>query len=145
MIWAEGKTFEVGQPVIIHLALKNVAETKQSMNLRSFLANRKISITAADAKVMTLGGLTASGRSVLTPAGPGDRDPAVSLEPGQHFSVSEHDLAELFNLSGPGRFTVQCLYGASQATRLHSNLLAIELRQQQPKENSHMAEHQIGP
>jgi hypothetical protein len=143
MVWAEGRTFEVGQPVIIHLALKNVAESRQSINLRSFLANRRISITAVDGEVTTLSGLTGSGRSALTLPGAGDREPAFSLEPGQSFSVSEYDLAELFDLTSPGRFTVQCVDEGSQATKPCSNLLTIELVHQQPREDSNMAEQEV--
>jgi RNA polymerase sigma factor (sigma-70 family) len=126
-----GKTFEVGEPVQVKYTKKNVSKAEQIVWHSGFWANHQVLVRDADRKEPPLTPEGARGRKAFSPGGERWKNVAVKLPPGgEDATEGNYDLTKLYDLSRPGRYTVQYIYEEKQGGwegRLPSNIAGFEI------------------
>jgi RNA polymerase sigma factor (sigma-70 family) len=125
------EAFEVGQPIEASYTVKNVAKEEQTIWLSGFWPNHEIIVRDAAGKEPPLTTAGTQRRQAFAPGGDRDRNVPVKLPPGgEDATEGKYDLATLYDLSKPGRYTVQYFYEEKQGGwegRLPSNVAAFEV------------------
>ncbi len=108
-IWSEKDTFQVGEPIMVRSAIKNLSLVKQTIWVSGF-SNQRFDLERSNGKEVKLSSLGLRARSAFDPRGARDKNASFSLKPGQTFITSQQDLTKLFDLSAPGRYNVRYSY-----------------------------------
>jgi hypothetical protein len=126
------KRVKVGEPVPVCYAVRNVSKEEQTLWHSGFWPNHLILAKDADGKDVPLTALGKRCRDAFSPGGPrGKNVPVRVAAGGEDAAYERYDLTRLFDLSRPGRYTVQYVYEERQAGgwqgRLPSNEAAFEV------------------
>jgi RNA polymerase sigma factor (sigma-70 family) len=117
--------FEVGEAIPVAYVVKNVSKDEQTLYHSGFWANHEIVVRGADGKEPPLTDAGKQQRQVVAQSVP------VKVPAGGEDAPDEkYDLATLYDLSKPGRYTVQYVYEEKQSGwegRLPSNEAAFEV------------------
>jgi RNA polymerase sigma factor (sigma-70 family) len=125
------KTFAVGAAIQATYTVKNVSKVEQTVWHSGFWLNHLVLVRDADGKEPPLTPLGEQGRKAFSPGGERWKNVAVKVPPGGADAAYElYDLAKLYDLSKPGRYTVQYIYEEKLGGwegRLPSNEAAFEV------------------
>ena len=120
-----------GAPVQAKYTVKNVSKSEQIIWHSGFWPNHQIIVRDADGKEPPLNAAGAAGRKAFSPGGDRFKNIAVKLAPGaEDDTEGAYDLTWVYDLSKPGRYTVQYIYEEKQGGwegRLPSNEAAFEI------------------
>jgi RNA polymerase sigma factor (sigma-70 family) len=122
--------YAVGEPIRAAYAVTNVSKPELALWHSGFWPNHRIIVRDEAGAVVPL---TAQGRrcrDAFSPAGKRDKNVAWKLPPGgEDGTQGGHDLTQLYDLTRPGRYTVQYVYEDRQAGgwqgRLPSNAVTF--------------------
>ena len=121
----------VGSPVQVKYCVKNVSKGEQLLWHSGFWPNHQIIVHDADGKEPPLNAMGAAGRKAFSPGGDRLEIIAVKLAPGaEDDAEGAFDLTWVYDLSKPGRYTVQYIYEEKQGGwqgRMTSNEAAFEI------------------
>ena len=124
-------TIPVGEPVQAKYCVKNVSKGEQLIWNSGFWPNHQIIVRDADGKEPPLNAAGAAGRKAFSPGGDRFKNISVKLAPGaEDDTEGAYDLTWVYDLSKPGRYTVQYVYEEKQGGwegRLPSNEAAFEI------------------
>jgi RNA polymerase sigma-70 factor (ECF subfamily) len=124
--------FEVGELILAAYVVKNVSNVEQTLWHSGFWPNHLIIIKDADGKEPPLTEHGKECRRVFSPGGERLRKNVAVKVPagGEDAAYEKCDLTKLYDLSRPGRYTVQYVYEEKQGGwegRLPSNEAAFEV------------------
>jgi hypothetical protein len=138
--------FAVGEAMPVKYVVKNVSQEEQTLWHRGFWPNHVIVVKDAEGKERSLTEFGSQCRKAFAPNRRHDKDTPeggksvpVKVPPGGEDSAYEqYDLTKLFDLSRPGRYTVQYLYDERQREggwegRLPSNVTVFDIVARGPK------------
>jgi uncharacterized protein (TIGR03067 family) len=122
---------EVGAAVLAAYVVKNVSREEQTLWHSGFWPNHLIVVKDADGKEPPLTEHGKERRRVFSPGGERLRNVAVKVPAGgEDAAYEKYDLTRHYDLSRPGRYTVQYVYEEKQGGwegRLPSNEAAFEI------------------
>jgi RNA polymerase sigma factor (sigma-70 family) len=123
--------FEAGEAVPVKYVVKNVSKEEQTLWHSGFWPNHLIAVKDADGKEAPLTDFGRQCRKAFAPGGDRWKNVSVKVPPGgQDAAYEPYDLTKLFDLSRPGRYTVQYVYEEKQGGwggRLPSNQAAFQV------------------
>src|SRR5262249_20856452 len=126
--------FEVGEATPVKYVVKNVSHDEQVIWHRGFWPNHVLVVKDADGKEPPLTEFGSQCRKAFSPnrTHGGKRVPVKVPPGGEDRAYEEYDLTTHFDVSRPGRYTVQYLYDDRQpeggwAGRLPSNVVEFEV------------------
>ena len=123
--------FEAGEAVSVKYAVKNVSKQEQIVWHSGFWPNHLILVHDAGGKEPLLTPLGRQCRKSFSPGGERSKNVPVKVPAGgEDAAYEQYDLAKLYDLSRPGRYTVQYVYEEKQGGwegRLPSNVAAFEV------------------
>ncbi len=121
--------FTVGEAIPVTYVIKNFSKDEQTTWHSGFWPNHMIVVKDADGKEPPLTERGRQVRKAFAPEGGRDKNAPVKLKPGAEDSAwTKYDLQELYDLSKPGRYTVQYVYQeGALANRLPSNVVNFEI------------------
>jgi hypothetical protein len=107
--------YAVGEPIQAKYVVKNVSKVKQTLWHSGFWPNHLILVRDAQGKKPLLTPEGRLRRRAFAPVGEWSKKIPWTLQPGaEDATEGNYDLTTLFDLSNPGRYTVQYLYEARQ-------------------------------
>jgi RNA polymerase sigma factor (sigma-70 family) len=125
------KRFKVGEAIPVKYTVKNVSKVEQIVWHSGFWFNHLILVRDAKGKEPPLTVLGQQCRKSFSPGGPRKKNAPVKIPPDREDTAYEqYDLAKLYDLSKPGRYTVQYVYEEKQGGwegRLPSNTAGFEI------------------
>jgi hypothetical protein len=126
------RTFRVDEPIVPEYVVKNVSRTDQVLYHSGFWANHQVLVRDAAGREAVWTDEGQRRRAAFSPGGERGKNAPWALKPGEvDATEARHDLTRLYNLSLPGRYTVQYVYEEKQAGgwqgRLPSNVAAFEI------------------
>src|SRR5262249_23306926 len=124
--------FEVGEAIPVSYVVKNVSKEEQTLWHCGFWPNHQIFVNGADGKNLPLTEFGRQCRKAFTPGGPRDKNVPVKVPAGGEDAADEkYDLTKLYDLSKPGRYTVQYFYEEKPVSgwegQLPSNIVTFEV------------------
>jgi RNA polymerase sigma factor (sigma-70 family) len=123
--------YVVGDPIVATYRVKNVSKEKQTLWRSGFWPNHLILVRNAERKEPPLTALGQERFRAFSPGGKRDKNSPVEVPPGGEDSAYEkYDLSLHYDLTKPGRYTVQYIYEEKQGGwegRLPSNESAFEV------------------
>jgi hypothetical protein len=123
--------FDVGESIQVKYVVKNVSNQQQTVWHSGFWANHLILVHDAGGKEPPLTVIGQQRRRSFSPGGERSKNVPVMVPAGGEDSAYEqYDLAQFYDLSRPGLFTVQYIYEEKQGGwegRLPSNKVAFEM------------------
>jgi RNA polymerase sigma factor (sigma-70 family) len=123
--------FAVGAAIPVTYTVKNVSKEEQTLFHCGFWPNHLILVRDADGKEPPLTPFGQQTRKAFEPAGERTKNVAVKVPPGgEDAAYEKYDLVKLYDLSRPGRYTVQYVYEEKMGGwegRLPSNDVAFEV------------------
>jgi uncharacterized protein (TIGR03067 family) len=145
------QTYRVGEAIPVTYTVKNVSAVKRVVWHCGFWPTRLILVRDADGREPPWTREGRLGRQAFSPDGGRDKNAQVELPPGgEDATEGAYDLTTLYDLSTPGRYTVQYVYQERQdQDRLPSNVAAFvvnpaagpgEKEEKPPKEEAIQAE-----
>jgi WD40 repeat protein len=125
------QAYTAGEPIRVTYTVKNVSPVKQVLWHSGFWPNHLILVRKADGQEAPLTFAGGQGRQAFSPGGERSKNVEVELTPGgEDATEGGYDLTTLFDLSAPGRYTVQYVYEEKQGGwegRLVSNVATFEV------------------
>jgi RNA polymerase sigma factor (sigma-70 family) len=132
------KKFTVGAEIPVTYTVKNVSKVEQTLWHSGFWPNHLILVRDAGGKEPPLTALGQQDRKAFAPGGDRWKNVAVKVPAGgEDAAYEKYDLAKLYDLSAPGRYTVQYIYEEKQGGwegRLPSNEAAFEVVAREEKD-----------
>src|SRR5262249_41436980 len=131
------KRYVVGEVIPVAYLIENVSKQDQVLHNCGFFGNHLILVVDAAGREAPL---TELGRQCQEGfrSGPRKKDVPVKVPPGgQHASSEKYDLTRFYDLSQPGRYSVQFIYeesGTDWAGRLPSNEVAFVVVEEKRQE-----------
>jgi uncharacterized protein (TIGR03067 family) len=123
--------YQAGEPIKVHYQVKNGSKEEQTLWSCGFWPNHLILVHDDAGKEPPLTELGQQRRQAFAPGGERDKNVAVKVPAGDEDSAYEiYDPTTLYDLSQPGRYTVQYIYEEKQGGwegRLPSNAAAFEI------------------
>jgi beta-lactamase regulating signal transducer with metallopeptidase domain len=123
--------FLIGEPIEMKYAVKNVSSAEREIWHSGFWPNHLILVRDADGKEPPLTWMGQRYREVFSPGGSRDKNAPVAMPPGgEDAAYEKYDLTKLYELTKPGKYTVEYIYEEKQGGwegRLPSNMAAFEL------------------
>jgi hypothetical protein len=123
--------FEAGEAIPVKYVVKNVSRGEQIVWHSGFWSNHLILVHDAGGKEPPLTPFGQQRRQAFSPGGErGKNSPWTVSAGGEDTAYEQYDLAKLYDLSRPGRYTVQYVYEEKQGGwegRLPSNKAAFEV------------------
>lgn len=124
--------FVVGKPIVAAYAVKNVSKAEQVLWHSGFWPNHQILVRDAAGKEPPLTPLGKQCRDAFAPGGERGKNVPWKVGAGKEDATEgAYDLAKLYDLTRPGRYTVQYVYEEKQAGgwrgRLPSNEAGFEI------------------
>ena len=108
--------FAVGQPIEVAYAVKNVSKVEQVLWHSGFWPNHQILVRDVAGKEPPLTLMGQQGRDAFAPGGGRGKNVPWKVEPGKEDATEGAcDLTKLYDLTRPGRYTVQYVYEERQA------------------------------
>jgi uncharacterized protein (TIGR03067 family) len=103
--------FPVGEAIPAKFAVKNVSQVEQTLWHSGFWPNHQIIVRNAKGKEPPLTRFGRQCRQAFSPGGERGKNAPWKLKPGgEDTTEGNYDLTRLYNLSRPGRYTVQYVY-----------------------------------
>jgi hypothetical protein len=126
------KKIAVGKAIQVSYAVKNVSKVEQILWHSGFWPNHQILVRDAAGKEPPLTRLGRQCRDAFAPDGGRDKNVPWKVAAGKEDATEgAYDLAKLYDLTKPGRYTVQYVYEEKQAGgwqgRLPSNEAGFEI------------------
>jgi hypothetical protein len=122
---------EVGESIPVRYAVRNVSKAEQTVWHSGFWPNHLVLVRDAGGKEAVPTEFGKRCRQAFAPGGERFKNAAVKVPPGgEDAAYEQYDLTKLFDLSKPGRYTVQYVYEEKQGGwegRLPSNEAAFEV------------------
>jgi uncharacterized protein (TIGR03067 family) len=123
--------FEVGEAIPVSYVVRNVSKEVQTLWHSGFWPNHLILVKDADGKEPPLTAFGKQCRQAFSPGGERGKNAPVKVPAGgEDAAYEQYDLAKLYDLSRPGRYTVQYVYEEKQGGwegRLPSNKAPFEM------------------
>ena len=123
--------FPAGEPIAVRYVVKNVSQEEQTLWDSGFWPNHLIIVHDAAGKEPPLTAFGLQCRQAFSPGGERGKNARVKVPAGGEDATYErYDLTKLYDLSMPGRYTVQYVYEEKQGGwegRLPSNEVAFEV------------------
>src|SRR5262249_19213000 len=117
--------FPVGVPIEVKDVVKNVSKEEQTLWHSGFWPNHLVIVRNADGKEPALTEFGQQRRKAFSPGGERFKNVPVKVRAGgEDTAYEQYDLTKLYDLSTPGRYTVQYVYEEKQGGwdgRLPSN------------------------
>jgi RNA polymerase sigma factor (sigma-70 family) len=124
-------TFDVGEAVLVKYVVKNVSREEQTLWHSGFWPNHQVVVRDAAGKEPPLTEFGGRCRKAFSPGGERWKNVAVKVALGaEDAAYEQYDLTKLYDLSRPGRYTVEYVYEEKQGGwegRLPSNQAAFEI------------------
>jgi RNA polymerase sigma factor (sigma-70 family) len=134
--------YAVGEPIQAKYVVKNVSKVKQTLWHSGFWPNHLILVRDAQGKKPLLTPEGRLRRRAFAPVGEWSKKIPWTLQPGvEDPTEGNYDLTTLFDLTNPGRYTVQYLYEARQGFwegMLLSNKASFEVVAKKEKKDEGM-------
>jgi RNA polymerase sigma factor (sigma-70 family) len=131
--------YTAGEPIQTRYVVKNVSQVDQTLWHSGFWPNHLILVRDAKGKKPALTQEGRLRRRAFAPGGQRGKNSPWTLKPGaEDATEGSYDLTTLFDLSGPGRYTVQYLYEEKQGGwegMLLSNKASFEVFAKKDKKN----------
>jgi hypothetical protein len=125
-------SFAVGEPIETTFTVKNVSDARQIIWHSGFWPNHQLIVRDAAGNEPSLTADGSKRRKAFSPGGERGKNAPWETAPGSEDSTEgRYDLTKLYDLSKPGRYTVQCIYEERQTGwqgRLASNEAAFEIK-----------------
>jgi hypothetical protein len=129
-----------GEPVEARYMVKNVSKEEQTLWHSGFWPNHLILVHDAQGKEAALTAFGRQCRNAFSPGGERKKNVPVKVPAGgEDATEGSYDLTRLYDLSRPGRYTVQYIYEEKQGGwegRLPSNVADFEVLPPQKKEGA---------
>ncbi len=130
-IWSEKEEFIVGEPIVVHYIVKNIAD-KDIMTWHSgFWPNHLLVVMLPDGKKVTSQDLGLR----FDPGGIREKNVPWPIRPGNMDDAQpSYDISRIFDMSSSGGYSVQYLYEEYQGDwegKLYSNILHIRVKEKQ--------------
>jgi hypothetical protein len=123
--------YMVGEPIKVTYRVKNVSEVNQVLWHSGFWPNHQVLVQDARGKEPPLTAWGQQGRRAFSPGGGRDKNFPLELKAGDEDATEgAYDLMKIYDLSRPGRYTVQYVYEEKQGGwqgRLPSNKADFEV------------------
>ncbi len=133
-------TFAVGEAVPVTYVVKNVSGHEQTLWHCGFWPNHQVLVRDAAGKEPPLSELGRQRRQSFAPGGERDKNVPVAVPPGgEDAAYEKYNLAALYDLSRPGRYTVQYVYEEKHGGwegRLPSNQAGFEVVARKEREDA---------
>lgn len=127
----EKERFTVGEAITTHYDVRNVSPLELTVWHSGFWPNHQVLVNDADGHEPALTPLGAQTRKAFSPGGDRSKNAPLKIAPGESDDAEgRYNLCTLYDLSKPGRYTVQIVYEEKQGGwegRLPSNVLAFEV------------------
>src|SRR5262249_13418330 len=103
--------YEVGEPIPVSYVVKNVSAANVQLWHCGFWPNHEIRVPDGNGREPRVRKLGQERRAAFAPRGGRDRNTPITLTPGaEDIAYEAYDLGKHFDLSRPGRYTVQYFY-----------------------------------
>jgi RNA polymerase sigma factor (sigma-70 family) len=123
--------FVASDRIVVSYVVKNVSKEEQTLWHCGFWPNHQIIVKDAGGKEPPLTAFGQQCRKAFAPGGERGKNVAVKVPAGgEDAAYEQYDLTKLYDLSKPGRYTVQYVYEEKQGGwegRLPSNAAAFEM------------------
>jgi hypothetical protein len=127
-----GRQFGQGKPIPVSYSVKNLAKTPTRIWHSGFWPNHQIRVCDQNGKLAPLRAFGQERFKAFSPGGSRHKNFSVDIKPGDEDKSDGglQDIAELYDLSAPGIYSVQALYEEYQGGwegQLWSNVLIIQI------------------
>lgn len=120
------KQYKVGAPIVVQYEIRNFGKQPATVWHSGFWPNHLIVVKDAAGKEPPLTAFGKQTRNAFSPNGPRDKNYPVKLTPGQgDKTLGKYDLRMLFDLSTPGKYTVEYVY--DEGDPVNSNVVKFEV------------------